>query len=176
MTTKRCCRIRVVLHQLLGRKVTTGQVLEVVMGHLTYAFMVYRPALAICSSVYKFVRASYTKPCRMWKSVILELILFYNIMPLMQYSWSTHWSSHVLATDACLGGYEVPTAEFGVDSVRDIRRSARSRTSAGRSQRTDPNLLLWTTAFWRCGARFSLTLAGQCTRTAVLCTSSRYIC
>ena len=46
VTTKRYCRIRVALRWLLGRKRTTGQVLEVIMGHLTYASMVYRPALA----------------------------------------------------------------------------------------------------------------------------------
>ena len=52
---------------------------------------------------------------------------FYNIMPLLQYSWSTPWSSHVLATDACLGGYGVVTAEVGADSVRDIGRMRERR-------------------------------------------------
>ena len=51
VTTKRYCRIRAVLRWLLGRKRTTGQVLEVIMGHLTYASMVYRPALAIFFSL-----------------------------------------------------------------------------------------------------------------------------
>ena len=63
----------------------------------------------------------------MWKSVISELTIFYNIMPLMQYSWSTTWSPHVLATGACLGGYRVVTTEIGAEVVRDVGRMRERR-------------------------------------------------
>ena len=63
----------------------------------------------------------------MRKSVISELNIFDNIMPLLQYSWSTPWLSHVLSTDVCLGDYGVVTAEVGADSVRDIGRMRERR-------------------------------------------------
>ena len=85
ITSKRYCRLRRVIRWLLGRRCVRGEVLEVIMGHVTYSSMCYRPALSIFSSVYKFIRSHHDHAAKIWRSVRSELQAFYGIMPLLQH-------------------------------------------------------------------------------------------
>ena len=105
ITPKRDHRHRRVLKWVLGRRAISGAVLEIIMGHITYSSMCYRPSLSIFSAVYKFIRAHHDHSAKIWKSVRSELQAFLGIMPMLQYRWDAQWSPNILCSDACLGGY-----------------------------------------------------------------------
>ena len=145
ITPKRYSRLRKVLRWVLGRRKISGAMLEIIMGHITYSAMCYRPSLSIFSTVYKFIRAHHDHQAKIWKSVRAELQSFLGIMPLLQHSWHAQWSDQVLCTDACLGGYGAVMGDMSTAEVRALgsereRRRFKFKSVGGRARalRQDP--------------------------------------
>ncbi|CAE7471367.1 unnamed protein product, partial [Symbiodinium pilosum] len=56
-----------------------GRLLEVLIGHATFAGLMNRPVLRVFNTVYRFINSSYTKPSKLW-AVRDELIAFRGLM------------------------------------------------------------------------------------------------
>ncbi|CAE7674483.1 pksN [Symbiodinium sp. CCMP2592] len=66
-------RVRQATLAILNRGRCTGQVMEVVVGHLTHSFLIARPLMAIFDHCYRFIRRHYTEKAKLWVSVQDEL-------------------------------------------------------------------------------------------------------
>ena len=81
-----------------------------------------RPALSCFHTVYKFIRACYTNPVRLWTSAREELTAFHGIMPLIVSRWDLGWSTTVLAYDSCEEGRGVCVQDWPEDRAKQIGR------------------------------------------------------
>eukprot|EP00971_Amphidinium_carterae_P102715 2033156-Amphidinium_carterae.1 len=75
-------KIRQATLGLLDRGRCTGQELSVLLGHLTYAFLLNRPLLSIFAACYVFVDKHRHRRVRMWPSVAKELANAVGLLPL----------------------------------------------------------------------------------------------
>ena len=83
-TNKRYWRIKRTLSYFLRTRRASGKQLEILMGHLTYFSMLYRGALCIFNSVYKFIRRNYEVRSVLWDEVLNELWVYQSLMPLIR--------------------------------------------------------------------------------------------
>ena len=113
-------KLRLTLQWILGKKRVSGQMLERVMGHVTYISLVRRPLLSAFAAVYKFQRAHHHDPTFLFASCRSGL-QFLVAMPLMGSDWSLPWSGTVLVTDACEGGYGVVSDAIASASSRQYK-------------------------------------------------------
>ena len=131
----RYCRVRCLLRWLLAKRYVSGELLEIVLGHLTYIALVNRPFLSCFHVVYKYVHAVYSEPrSKLWTGARRELEAFYRAMPLLQSRWDLDWAEEVCATDACLGGFGVVSGTIDSSTVRRVA----STTERSRYKRCMP--------------------------------------
>ena len=109
----RCIRIRAAIQELLRRKHCSPALLEVVLGHCTWAALLRRESLSIFSAVYRFIRlgGSATRP--LWSSVCKELHDFQAIIPLLSIELGAAWDPHIVATDSSPYGLGVTEKHVG---------------------------------------------------------------
>ena len=105
---------------LLARGECSGHELSVLMGCWTWAILPRRPAFAIFSSVYKFIRAADRRIFSLWPSVTRELRLAIGLVPLLFADLGAKWSPTVIATDASSLGQGVVASTFPSSVVGDM--------------------------------------------------------
>ena len=88
------------------RGVASGHDIQVLVGHITWAMLLRREALAILSSVYAFARLG-TEPIRLWENVRCELRQVADLLPLFFCDTGIGWSEKVMCTDSCDFGFGV---------------------------------------------------------------------
>lgn len=96
--------------------------MEVVVGHLTFCFLVRRPLLTTFSVCYAFIRAGHARPVEMWAAVRRELWWAVSLLPLARAELSAPWWPWVTATDASPSGYGVMYSRFEKDDVSRVAR------------------------------------------------------
>ena len=97
----------------------TGQQMEKLLGHFTWAALIRREALCIPAVCYQFMRAAYHSCLAPWTAVRQELKWMRDIIPLLFCDLGRGRNGAVLATDAQgdsqtrLGGYGITEREMG---------------------------------------------------------------
>ncbi len=127
-------RLRLGTQAFLRRTLVSGQQLEALLGHWTFGMLANRPSLSIFKSAYRFVRAHYRVPSKLWPSVPRELRNALGIQPLLYSCWSRSFSTTVTCSDACVTGYAAHTGEWPQLSVKGMWRYCerwRSRLEGG---------------------------------------------
>ena len=69
------------VNYILDCGVASGHDIQVLVGHITWAMLFHREALAILSSVYAHARLG-TEPIRLWETVRCEVRQVADVLPL----------------------------------------------------------------------------------------------
>jgi hypothetical protein len=96
----------------------TGVDIERVVGKLTWAMLIKRPALSVFSAVYKFARSAGDQWTPIWSSVRNELVVASGLLPLLNVSLDSVWFNSVLAVDASNVGQGVVATDWSDDAFR----------------------------------------------------------
>ena len=124
----RMWKIRQGIRGILQRGRCSGVVLEVILGHCTFAALVNRLTLSIFDDCYKFMKANYFTTTKLWPSVIEELAAFGDGIFLLEQSWTRQWNQLVGCGDASLTGYGICHSWWPKHEVASVGRiSERSR-------------------------------------------------
>ncbi len=78
INVERMWKIKQGIRGVLQRGKCSGVVLEIILGHCTFAALVNRHMLSIFDDCYKFMRANYFTAAKLWPSVVEELEAFGN--------------------------------------------------------------------------------------------------
>lgn len=103
------------MEELLTVGHCSGRVMEKTIGHLTWAFLLKRPALSLLSSVYGFARVCRNFDAPLWGSMREELSRAIGILPLVTAELG-EWSSTVTASDS--SGYAIGVCRRDLDPIR----------------------------------------------------------
>jgi hypothetical protein len=103
--------------RFLQHRFSSGHALARLVGKWTWAALLRRPALAVFSSVYRFIDSAKWKSYRIWASVQLELSIIMNIAPLLYWCLSAPWAPVVVATDASMDGQGVVATPMADSAV-----------------------------------------------------------
>jgi hypothetical protein len=95
-------RLRLDTAAVLHRGRCTGREMAELVGRWTWMMLVKRPALAVFSSVYRFIQSAGPKVFNVWSSVARELYHAASLAPLLIATLSSSWCDHVYATDASM--------------------------------------------------------------------------
>jgi len=117
-----------------------GRVWEVIVGHLTFAFMIERAGLSIFLAIYAFMRVDYYEAAPLWETARQEMTHALACLLMMVSEWTIPWSSWVLATDASeYGGAGVCCRwpQWAVAAAGRIPERSRFKLAPGRSARSD---------------------------------------
>eukprot|EP00971_Amphidinium_carterae_P046844 922921-Amphidinium_carterae.4 len=129
------------LSWILDRDTVEPKTVEKLVGHLTFASLVSRPALSILRATYSFLnRFRGAKSARVWPSVKRELWIYRGMIPLMKASLRVQLCETVFCTDASGWGFAVcaktcPQNDVG-KAVKHNDRWAFSRNEEQVSLRT----------------------------------------
>ena len=74
---------------LLRRRRVKGQILEVLLGHMTFAGLANRRVRSALNAVYKFCREHYYVAAPMWDEVWREVFTFRGLTIFLQAEWLT---------------------------------------------------------------------------------------
>ena len=121
---ERVWRLRAAIDEVLRRGRLSPRGLEVLLGHITWAMLLRREALALLGSVYAFARQVSALPLRLWASVRKELRWVASLLPLFATDTSIGWCQKITASDASLFGAGVCSARFPAHSVSSMGRTA----------------------------------------------------
>ena len=113
-------RLQKALHELLSRNFASGELIQVVLGHITWAMMSRREGLAILNSCYAFCHKNKQQACRLWPSVRRELQWVATLLPLFRAKINVGWSSDVHASDSSPMGFGVCQRFIDKEAVRLI--------------------------------------------------------
>ena len=115
-------KVRQALKGILKRGTCTGRLLEVLVGHLTYSFLIARPLLSILHHTYRYIQRHYYQKARLWDSVREELEAAVGGLIFCEADWCRPWNRVVGASDASLSGYGVCTSEWTLADVQAAGR------------------------------------------------------
>ena len=118
VTPRRLWRLRLGIKELLRQGWGSGQLVERILGHLTFVFLLRRELLSCLQACYVFVRKSYKVRCRLWPEVVRELSWACSLLPLVTRDLSAPWCPDVCATDASHWGRGVAQQSSSVEKVR----------------------------------------------------------
>ena len=118
ITARRLWKLRLGTLELLREGWGSGQLVERIVGHFTFAALLRRELLSCFQAVYVFIRRQYRVHCRLWPQVARELRWACSLLPLVQRDLSAKWSSTVHATDASFWGRGVAAAEAPTESIK----------------------------------------------------------
>ena len=88
----------------MRRRWATGAVLEVLLGHATFAGFANRWTLSVFHLVYTFCREHYYVAAPIWDGVRQELYAFRGLMIFVQAEWVVPTQPTVYATDSSEAG------------------------------------------------------------------------
>ena len=94
----RMWKLRMALDWLLTKGSCSGRVLEIIMGHLTWSFLVRRELLSLFSTVYVFIKHHPNSSSFLWPSVRKELAHARSLLPMAFVDVGRPWSSLLTAT------------------------------------------------------------------------------
>ena len=117
---QRILKLQRAIRELLNRNFASGELLQLILGHITWAMMSRREGLSILSSCYAFSHRSISKACRLWPSVRRELEWVAALLPLFRAKINVGWSSDVLASDSSPYGYGVCQRQLPTEVVKGI--------------------------------------------------------
>ena len=78
----RIAKLQGSIDELLMRNVASGELLQLLMGHITWAIMARREALSILNACYGFIHQFGQEPQRLWPRVRIELKWISALLPL----------------------------------------------------------------------------------------------
>ena len=139
LSVTRRWRLRQAVRGMLDRRLVSGREVEVMIGHLTFAMLLNRPALSTFRAVYDFSRKHYHAPHKLWDSARRELKIALGLIILLEVDWSLPWCTTVTCSDATLHGYACHEAEWSPEEVRSTGRWSdrwRFRLGAGLDPRS----------------------------------------
>ncbi len=142
ITPERYHRLRQAIQGVLNRRKVSGRLLEVLIGHATFAGLTNRYTLSIFNVVYRFIRAHYDKPATLWRTAREELISFRGLMIYLHADWTRPWNPYVTSSDASLSGFGIVSSTWSMEDVAEIGRcQERSRfKKLGSHSARDPAL------------------------------------
>ena len=112
----RVWRIRLAIMYILDCDFASGKDIQVVVGHITWAMLLRREALAILNAVYAFARLGDEK-VKLWGTVRCELRQVADLLPLFFCDTSLGWADKVMCSDSCDSGFGVLKRKVDVDTV-----------------------------------------------------------
>ena len=112
------------IHELLLRNFCTGKLLQLILGHVTWALMCRREALSAINAGYAFVNMHYNTPTRLWPKLRQELFWIADILPLCRVRVNVGWSSDVCASDSSPFGYGICQRHINPDIARAVGRQS----------------------------------------------------
>ena len=118
MTPRRLWKLRLGVLELLSQGWATGQLVEKLLGHLTFASLLRRELLSCFQATYVFVKKCYHVHSRLWPQVVRELKWACSLLPLVSRNMAAPWSPQVLATDASHWGRGVAKMTSTQEQVR----------------------------------------------------------
>ena len=114
------------MHRVLGLLIrgrrVSGRDLEVVIGNLTFLFLMNRPLLACLNHCYDFMAACYTEKRVLWKSVRHELRIARGLLIFARSDLDRPWHPAALMLDASLSGYSVAERDKDYALVQSVGR------------------------------------------------------
>mgnify|MGYP000417751757 CR=1 FL=1 len=119
---ERFWKIRGSLQAIIRRGRCSGWVLEIILGHCTFAGLVNRDILCCFHTVYAFIEAHYNHHAKIWSSVIEELQAYVGLMIYLRSDWWLRWNRFVYSSDSSLYGFGVCTSEWTRDVVARVGR------------------------------------------------------
>ena len=112
------------MHRVLGLLIrgrrVSGKDLEIVIGNLTFLFLMNRPLLACLNHCYDFMAACYTERRVLWKSVRHELRIARGLLIFARSDLDRPWHPAALMLDASLSGYSVAEREKDYALVQSV--------------------------------------------------------
>ncbi|CAE7232165.1 unnamed protein product, partial [Symbiodinium sp. CCMP2592] len=120
-TRKRAWKARCAIRELLRRGRARGEVVERLLGHLTFLSLCRREALSVFGEIYKFVKVHRRCPEEVVipKSILQELRNWDGILPLLFKDLRCEWAEGLSAVDASEFGLGMTRAEC---SAQDVKR------------------------------------------------------
>ena len=122
ITIERYHKLRQAITGVLRRKRVSGRLLEVVVGHATFAGLTNRALLSVFHTTYRYIRTHYDYPSSLWMSVKEELQAFRNLMIYLHADWTRPWNTYVTASDASLTGYGIVSSVWDSSEVSMVGR------------------------------------------------------
>eukprot|EP00435_Cladocopium_sp_Y103_P050327 s239_g15.t1 len=104
---QRIVKLQKAIRELIQRNFASGELLELILGHITWALMCRREGLSILKSCYAFAHENKSRPCRLWPSVRTELETVAAVLPLFKARVNVGWSNDVCASDSSPYGYGI---------------------------------------------------------------------
>eukprot|EP00435_Cladocopium_sp_Y103_P063778 s336_g25.t1 len=117
---QRIIKLQRAIQELLARNFASGELLQLVLGHITWAMMSRREGLSILNSCYAFCHQHKCRASRLWPSVRRELEWIAALLPLFRAKINVGWSSDVFASDSSPFGYGVCQRQLPSDLVRGV--------------------------------------------------------
>ena len=108
-----------VLKHICCGRVVSGRQLEIIIGNLTFLFLMNRPFLSCLDHCYDYIACCYDRPQKLWPGVAHELRIASGLFIFCRSELDRPWWPKALMVDASLSGYLVAerAAESGL--VRD---------------------------------------------------------
>ena len=119
-SSKRLWKIRGCIEHMLASPRLTGQQLEKLIGHITFAFLIRRELLSILSSAYAFISVNYYSRKWLWASVKRELSIVLALLPLANSKCFYPFDPVVYCSDACEYGHGTCRSEWDVETVKNV--------------------------------------------------------
>ena len=95
----------------------SGTVLRILVGHLVFAFLLFRPALAILLDVFQFVAQSLDVDTVLDERVRGELRAAAAMLPFLEHNAAAVWNPVCYISDSSLEGYAVHCADLSAAEV-----------------------------------------------------------
>ena len=117
----RIIKLQKAIRELVERNFCSGELMQLILGHITWAVMTRREGLSILKSCYAFVHQNQSKACRLWPSVRWELqTIIAALLPLFKGRVNVGWSDDLIASDSSLFGYGVYHRKIQPEFCSDI--------------------------------------------------------
>ena len=117
-TRRRVWKNNLAVQALLTSRKTSSKTTERLIGHMSFVALLRRDTLACFEEVYKYIKQDFSENHFVWESVLRELDLFSNLLPLIVVDWNAGWSDAIHMCDASGEGLGVVASRAPVDEVR----------------------------------------------------------
>lgn len=121
-TAKRTWRLYQSLRRVVFQRYISGYALRVVVGHLCHFFMVRRPALAVLSTVWRFIEEARDEVRWLDDEVVKELDVARGLLGVLRHNIGSEIAPFAYATDASTAGYAVLTTKLSQDEAWALLR------------------------------------------------------
>ena len=115
----RILKIRSAVDELLRRQFCSGKLLQLLLGHCTWALMGRREGLSILRSSYAFMHQNLNRSSRLWPSVRQELVWVRDLLPLFRMQINCGWATDITASDSSPWGFGVCHRTIPEQQVRE---------------------------------------------------------